>query len=166
MYPKYTTPTTADNVSNRFWSKVDKSGECWVWMAGKAPYGYGDCCIGNGRHMLAHRFAYEDAYGPIPDGMYVCHHCDNPPCCNPDHLFLGTAADNSRDMFAKGRNKPCRDQSRGERTASARLNADIVRSIRADYANGIIGTDLAIRYNVHFSTIYRIIQRETWKHID
>lgn len=91
----------------RFWSKVNrKDGGCWEWAAGRFSYGYGAFkrrVDGAWKQQKAHRLAYEWLVGPIPDGLIVCHACDNPPCCNPDHLFLGTQLDNQRDMIAKGR---------------------------------------------------------------
>ena len=95
----------------RFWSKVDKSGDCWVWTAAvvgsRNPKfdhvgGYG--VFGIGRKVYrAHRVSWEMAHGPIPDGMLVCHSCDNRGCVRPSHLFLGDQADNVRDMDSKGR---------------------------------------------------------------
>jgi len=75
---------------------------CWEWARSRKSTGYG-VTYRNGRQILAHRLAYETAVGPIPDGMFVCHHCDNPPCINPAHLFLGNHRDNVRDCIAKGR---------------------------------------------------------------
>lgn len=103
--PKSIPPTKEE----RFWTKVDKSGECWIWTGYVTRTGYGRCnrAFGNG---YAHRAAWEFAHGAVPDGLFVCHHCDNPPCCNPEHLFIGTQTDNISDRDRKGRT------ARGERS--------------------------------------------------
>lgn len=90
--------------SVRFWRKVDKSGECWIWTGARAPppWDYGKFRL-DGRAVDAHRVSWEFSYGPIPDGLWVLHRCDVPGCVRPEHLFLGTAQDNSRDMMRKGR---------------------------------------------------------------
>ena len=87
-----------------FWSRVDKrgEGECWPWVGGIDTGGYGHATF-FGASFQAHRLAWEFAHGQIPASMLICHTCDNPPCCNPNHLFLGTPADNMRDMQKKGR---------------------------------------------------------------
>lgn len=86
----------------RFWSKVDKSGECWLWIASRLSGGYGQFQMG-GRPHAAHRAAWILANGPIPPGLHVLHSCDNPPCVRLDHLRLGTVADNMRDKALRGR---------------------------------------------------------------
>ncbi len=91
----------------RFWDKVDLSAgpnKCWLWLgATNTRYGMFWC---GGRQVKAHRFSWEMVHGPIPDGLLVCHRCDNPPCVNPSHLFLGSMSDNILDAVAKGRHVP------------------------------------------------------------
>ena len=89
---------------DRLWSRVDKTGDCWVWTGATTTAGYGEIRFG-GKVVRVHRLVYELTVGPIPEGMGVLHRCDNPPCCRPDHLFLGTQRDNARDMVAKGRKR-------------------------------------------------------------
>jgi len=87
----------------RFWAKVDKTGDCWEWTGARFHHGYGLFYESASVRTRAHRFAYETLAGPIPPGVLVLHRCDNPPCVRPEHLFLGTQADNVADMIAKGR---------------------------------------------------------------
>lgn len=93
-------------LEERFWKKVKKSNisDCWIWSGFKNPHGYGGIEIKGGM-ALAHRVAWELTYGKVPEELYVLHHCDNPTCVNPSHLFLGTQADNIRDMCLKGRSR-------------------------------------------------------------
>lgn len=100
-------------TKQRFWSKVDRNGpahpelgtRCWVWTASTAA-GYGNFCVRRPLNVGSHRFSWELSNGPIPEGLWVLHRCDNRRCVNPAHLFLGTAKDNVRDMIAKGRDVP------------------------------------------------------------
>jgi len=92
------------SAEDRFWAKVNKNGECWIWTGAKLPKGYGHFYSGE-KTVLASRWSYEYAYGLIPEGLMVLHRCDNPPCVNPEHLFLGTMQDNIDDMIAKGRQR-------------------------------------------------------------
>ena len=87
----------------RFWVKVVRGPDCWNWNGGKLVEGYGRF-VDRGKYVLAHRVSWEIHNGPIPEGLCVLHRCDNPPCTNPDHLFVGTHGDNARDRAAKGRN--------------------------------------------------------------
>ena len=108
------------DISIRFWARVKKNepGKCWPWDAPRSQDGnYGTMYV-DGKHRMAHRIAWALTKGPIPSGLDVLHHCDNPPCCNPDHLFVGTRSDNMQDMVRKGRHKsPLTDKYRS-RTSS------------------------------------------------
>jgi len=92
-------------VEERFWAKVDKTDSCWVWTGATLRRGYGQIRIPVKKAKQAHRLSWEIHNGPIPDGMLVCHKCDNPPCVNPAHLFLGTQSDNNKDCVRKGRHR-------------------------------------------------------------
>lgn len=92
-------------LKDRFWSKVQKTDGCWEWTGSRRPKGYGVFAVNGARRESAHRVAYALFIGPISAGFFVCHRCDNPRCVRPDHLFLGTQADNMRDMHAKGRHR-------------------------------------------------------------
>lgn len=99
-----TTQDSADVARlDRFWAKVVKGDGCWEWQGARDRKGYGVCAIGNRRTATAHRWLYEQTHGELPDHIYVCHHCDNPRCVRPDHLFIGTAKDNAHDAIQKGR---------------------------------------------------------------
>ena len=93
---------TRDAAVERFWKNVDKTESCWVWTGSVRHFGHGHLNVSR-RRILAHRFSWELAHGPVPAGLNVCHRCDNPRCVHPEHLFLGTQGDNVRDMVAKGR---------------------------------------------------------------
>lgn len=97
-------PHKVTPLEERVWARVDKSGECWIWTGTRYRRGYGSIWVA-GRHKPVHRVVWELVNGPIPTDLQVCHHCDNPPCVRPDHLFLGTRSDNTIDCVRKGRHK-------------------------------------------------------------
>jgi hypothetical protein len=114
----------------------------------------------------AHRISWEIHFGDIPDGLYVLHTCDNPPCANPVHLFLGTQRDNIDDMLRKGRSAYGHPGRQGEKAWMAKLTDDQVREIRSLYEVGRISQlALARRYGITQTTIGSIVRRATWKHI-
>lgn len=147
----------------RFWSKVDKTGDCWIWTAMIGWKGYGRFRA-DGKSKAAHRVAFELTYGPIPDDLFVCHRCDNPPCVNPTHLFLGTPQDNMRDAAAKGRLG--KSSPRGEAIGGHILTEQAVREIRAARAAGVSSIDLERRYGVNQRTIWDAVNRKTWRHVE
>lgn len=160
-------PRTPEEIERSFWNRVDKKGpdDCWEWKGGcrdKVPHNYGTVWF-NGKQWRAHVFAYTIHHGPT-NGLFVCHKCDNPPCCNPNHLFLGTNLDNVRDMISKGRDK----REKGEERYNARLTEDDVREIRRrhkkrDKVNG--QTALAKEFGVYHTMIHAIVTGRRWKHV-
>lgn len=128
---------------------------CWEWNAYLDHSGYGVINV-DGKIIHAHRASYLTFVGKIPDGMMVLHRCDNPPCIRPDHLFIGTAADNKNDEIQKGR------MPLGESRPISKLTADEVRAIRNDS-----GTNKAMaeKYGMSTGVICRIRQRKIWKHV-
>lgn len=151
-----------DNFRDRFWGKVQvrSSDECWEWTAYRKPGGYGQFTVRKGVFFNAPIVAAALSLGPVPPGYYVCHHCDNPPCVNPAHLFIGTPTDNAVDMVAKGR----APRSRGVARFNAVLDDDAVRDIRASY--GAVPTKaLAQRYGVSTTAIRAVASGMRWRHV-
>jgi hypothetical protein len=154
-------------VVRDFWAYVDRGEGCWEWCGKRARTGYG--LVGK---RLAHRIAWELTYGPIPDGMEVCHACDNPPCVRPSHLFLGTHHENMLDAAQKGRigRHPNSLASlrhsglvAGPDHPNRKLTADQVRAIRA--ATGRFQSDLAVEYGVCQRTISVLLRGITYAEV-
>ncbi len=147
----------------RFWEKVDRRGpdECWPWTSGCNKHGYGRIRVAVGKVALAHRLAYELQHND-PEEQCVLHECDNPPCCNPRHLFLGTRTDNHADMVSKGRQRG----AEGEKSARAKFTEEQIAEIRRDYVRGSSThgqKSLASKYNVCYTAIGKIVRGERWK---
>lgn len=148
----------------RFWTKVQKSEGCWKWKDVPCKNGYGLFNVWPEK-FYAHRVMWELTRGPIPAGLFVLHHCDNPMCVNPEHLFLGTNLDNVRDMMAKGRNphgKTSYLYGHPEKNAQAKLSWDDVEKIKTLRAQGVMQKDLARQFSVSRSTIQGILYGKKW----
>jgi hypothetical protein len=143
-----------------FWSKVHRTNDCWFWTSGHKSGGYGNFVL-RGKPTLAHRFSYELANGPIPEGLFILHSCDNKLCVRPEHLRAGTQLENMQDCKAKGRTPF------GEKRGASKLTDEMVREIRALYASGQFTFDqLSKMYPVRRHTISKAVRRLTWAHVD
>lgn len=176
----------------RFLEKIDKTGPimphmttaCWLWTGAKNTEGYGAFCDESGKMVKAHRYSYEFFTGNIiEDGYLACHHCDNPPCINPEHVFPGTNTDNMADMYRKGRGRKATGKRlpkvqgpkdlhplRGEKNPAAKITEPDVTVIRQIWNStpkkwGLL-TKLGKRYNVYYSTIRDIVTYQSWSHIN
>lgn len=187
MQRKYTLRSSL-SLLDRFWEKVDHPDEgCWTWLGARNLRGYGVIGFPGRRNMLAHRAAYVLLVGPIPDGLFVLHKCDNPACVRPDHLRLGNHTENMAEMRERGRslignrNSSRRHPERLQRGddhwtrrrpelltpfthAKVRLTREQVAAIRARYAaGGVSQRTLAQEYGVSRSTIADIVAGRIWK---
>lgn len=148
--PLWAVPEGLERSAEAFWLYVDRSGgpeACWPWTRAKTRGGYGHMSV-NGVDVRVHRYAWRLVNGPIRRGLFVCHKCDNPPCCNPRHLFLGTHTDNMRDGVSRAR--------------LGKLTAEQVQSIRAALAEGAGVRALARQYGVDHSAVSRINTGRHW----
>lgn len=155
--------STADGVLESFVSRIAPSIEtgCWEWTGGRSRYGYGAmkqrAFSGMPNQAKAHRISFELFNGPIPEGMFVCHKCDNPGCVNPDHLFAGSAADNVHDCASKGRRAdPLKVKS------NAKLTRVDVESILSKMIAGRCDSDLADEYGMTQASIFKIRRGDGW----
>ena len=155
-----------DTQKTLFWSKVDKSSgnNCWNWTGAKKPKGYGNVRI-NKKYLLAHRVAWEiDTGMPVPDGLVVMHICDNPSCCNPSHLVLGTIKANFFDMVSKGREGFRKNRASGEGNGMSKLTQKAVVEIREKYKTGRYSQlELGNMYHVSQTTVGRVLNKNTWR---
>jgi hypothetical protein len=152
--------------SEHFWSKVDRSAStaCWLWGDSVDRHGYGQYHV-YGRRWAAHRFSWTISVGKIPDGIRVLHRCDNPPCVRPDHLFLGTPADNSADMVQKQRARQG-VPTPGEQHPNAKLTTAQVKAIRARRAAGEGPKSIAKDFGIRPASVGNIAARRAWRHVE
>ena len=142
-------------TEKRFWSKVDKGSECWVWTGALTNTKYGRMHL-KGKSHLAHRISYEMEYGAIPNRVHVCHTCDTPACVRPSHLFIGSQKENMADCKAKGR------VNKGSSRPLAKLTELQIKDIRKDTR---VQKEISKDYNIAQSQISRIKCRQAWKHV-
>jgi hypothetical protein len=158
----------------RFWAKVEMTPTCWLWRGGKMSGGYGHVWQDN-RHQPVHRMVYSRLVAPIPEGLDICHHCDRPECCRPDHLFVGTHRENMHDAMRKGRLASLP----GSQHPMAKLTEAQVAEIRARYdpqaqtgrrgrrgTGGRRGNGAALgrEFGVNQTQISKIILGKVWRH--
>jgi hypothetical protein len=155
------------NYKEKFWTYVDKksNNKCWEWKKSLTKTGYGKYWYNNKCH-LSHRLAYIFAFGNIPQNKFVCHKCDNPKCCNPNHLFLGTPKQNTDDMIRKQRQQNYSNVLYGENHPRAKLNNNDIKEIRFLHKNKLMKVkEIAKKFNISIPTLECIIYNKTWKHI-
>lgn len=140
----------------RFWAKVDKTiiSDCWLWTGAKASYGHGRFTVHTKIVVRSHRFIWEILHGVIPEGMVICHKCDNTACVNPEHLFMGTQADNIRDMHLKKR------EIRGSKCPWAKLTKEQSLDIKNDTRPQ---RKIAKEYGICQQSVSLIKQGKNWK---
>ncbi|MCO5195548.1 MAG: HNH endonuclease [Anaerolineae bacterium] len=162
---EHLTPTYRKQLEQRVWSKIERAApnRCWLWGASTDRSGYGKISV-HGRMIIATRVVYELATGQsLTRDQVICHRCDNPACCNPAHLFVGSQSDNMDDMHRKQRHS---QNQKGERNGNARLSAEQVREIRRRYIPHKVGVKkLGKEYGVHYDTIHKIVTRKSWRHL-
>lgn len=150
----------AERRKHQLGAKVDPT-KCELWLGAKNLAGYG-MKRRDGKVRMVHRLVWEEHNGKIPDKMIVCHKCDNPTCINPDHLFLGTQSDNIIDSVLKNRAYRAIGMSHG----MARLTDDMVRAIRARREEGAYMRTIALEFGCGKTTIWKILNKVTWTHLE
>jgi len=147
----------------RFWSKVSVTNllSCWEFTGQISTRGYGRVDLEGGVATQAHRFSWELTHNKIPEGLMCLHKCDNRVCVNPNHLYLGTAAQNSQDMVNKNR----QSRQKGEKSGRAKLTNATVKEARKLWSKGVMQKDIAEKLGVTHTSIWQVINGKTWKHV-
>jgi hypothetical protein len=151
-----------ESVITRFWKYTQRGSNCWNWIGSRMVRGGYGQLNSKGKLLKAHRLSFEIHYGKIPDGLFICHRCNNPACVNPNHLYAGTPADNWSDTIRTHGLRLPENAPIGEKHHDAKLTTEQVREIRVSTESGVT---LAKRFNVTRSTISSIRRGKTWKTI-
>lgn len=156
-------------IAERFWEKVDKSGDCWIWLAARHGSGYGNFMVKKGVLEGAHRVSFRLTFGAIPDGLQVLHRCDNRVCVRPDHLFAGTQHDNMHDMISKGRaaiGDALNHRSQlGALNNGAQLSEDVVREFKMRLKRGERRAAVARELGITRANAWAIVHGKSWTHV-
>jgi hypothetical protein len=147
-----------ETLEQRLLEKTKHIGDCWIWTGTKSKSGYA-LIWHQGGFCRAHRISYQLYCGEIPIGMFVCHHCDNPACVNPNHLFVGTQKNNMADKLRKNR------QTRGEGIKQSKLIATDIKAISILYSQRFRVGYLAKLFNISRMHIWRIVTGKNWTHL-
>jgi len=168
-------PELTEKDKSRFWSKIEKRGpdECWEWVGCRDRGEYGNFWL-CGKYYLAHRITWFLEHGSIPLGKFICHNCDNPPCCNSNHFFLGTSKENIQDAVKKGRMASGDEHylrvspgkvPRGERNGNRKLTNLGVLEIRKRYSSGEVQWVIAEDFGITTRQVRRVVSKESWAHV-
>jgi hypothetical protein len=152
------------DAETRLTSRLKADGDCPVWTGCRNWAGYGKMSV-NGKLWATHRFAYQLANGPIPEGVHICHHCDNPPCCNPRHLYAGSDQTNADDRKTRGRQRNGMLIVRGEGHGMSKITDEDVREIRRLRRSGLTHAAISSRFNIGKAMVSHITNWRCWRHV-
>lgn len=151
------------SIKCRILGKIEKKeNKCWIWKGAKSGDGYGAIKV-NGKQTSIHRQSYKEFIGYIPDGLCICHKCDEPLCCNPEHLFLGTHKQNTKDSVKKNRARCLRQN--GSLNPSAKFNEELVKEIKKLFKKGWMTRDIEDLLGIPHKNLEDIKYNKTWRHV-